>query len=634
MYKKYRLLSVFLLVVCSTITHANYSYEYYEGDWSVLPDFDSLTPDASGTVSDFDISIRQQDSQYGFRFTGTITTTVSDTYTFYTNSDDGSQLFIDGTRVVDNDGLHAPIEKSGQIHLSAGQHDIVVTFFEKTGGEVLEVNWSNSVNGRQPIPSDGIIGVLPDLSLVGQWGPVIAWPHVPVSMANLPNGKILSWSGSERRTWPTTEQTYSATWDPVNDQFDEIFHPSHNMFCAHLSMAENGDVFVNGGRNQLNSPWTSLFSYESNSWTQIENMATGGRWYAVTLALPTGEIMTNMGTATNFRNPEKWSPSNSWEVLNGIDYNAMRTTHNGTNGGLRWWANLSVTPDGEVFHFWDSNENHLIDPSGVGSFRDANAVSDDPTHSPGVNVQFAEGKLLVAGGNQGTWEDGASDDAFVIDMNTSPPTVTTTGSMNSRRTFANLVTLPTGEVLAIGGNTSGQAFSDNGTIYEAEIWSPGTGNWRTVAAMQVPRNYHSTALLLTDGRVLAAGGGYNSNDANVAYTHQDGEVYSPPYLFAPGGGTGTVRPTDHLRVPIVLILGEQFTVIARRQCLQRFTMVRMGSTTHAVNTDTRFHELIRGDNCRLRYSSGQYTLSPTANPNLLIPGFWMMFAYRCGRCSF
>ena len=271
-----------------------------------------------------------------------------------------------------------------------------------------------------------------------------------------------------------SEQTYSATFDPVNNQFEEIFHPSHNMFCAHQSMAEDGDVFVTGGRNQLNSPWTSVFDYETNSWTQIENMATGGRWYPVTLSLPTGEIMTNMGTATNFRNPEKWSPTNSWEVLNGIDYNAMRTTHNGTDGGNRWWANLSVTRRmARCFTSGMINENHLIDPSGVGSFRDANAVLDDPNHSPGVNIQFAEGKLLVAGGNQGTWEGGASADAFVIDMNNSPPTtITTTGSMNSQRTFANLVTLPTGEVLAIGGNTSGQAFSDNGTIYEAEIWNP------------------------------------------------------------------------------------------------------------------------------------------------------------------
>ncbi len=95
----------------------------------------------------------------------------------------------------------------------------------------------------------------------GAWGPVLAWPHIAVSMANLPDGRVLTWSGSERRTWPTTEQTYSATWDPESGEFIEIFHDGHNMFCAHLSLTENGEVFVNGGRNQLNSPWTSLFDY-------------------------------------------------------------------------------------------------------------------------------------------------------------------------------------------------------------------------------------------------------------------------------------------------------------------------------------------------------------------------------------
>ena len=46
----------------------------------------------------------------------------------------------------------------------------------------------------------------------GEWGPVIVWPHTPVSMANLPDGRILTWSGSEREHWPSTEQTYSAVW--------------------------------------------------------------------------------------------------------------------------------------------------------------------------------------------------------------------------------------------------------------------------------------------------------------------------------------------------------------------------------------------------------------------------------------
>ncbi len=181
---------------------------------------------------------------------------------------------------------------------------------------------------------------------VGEWGEVIPWPQVPVSMATLPDGRILSWSGSERTTWPNTEQSFSSVWDPETNEFDDLFQQGHNMFCAHLAMAEDGKVFVNGGRNQTNSPWTSLFDYRDNQWTQIENMATGGRWYPVTNALPSGEIITSMGTATNLRNPEKWSATNGWQVLNGVDYVEMRQGFDGTTGQNRWWPILTVAPNG------------------------------------------------------------------------------------------------------------------------------------------------------------------------------------------------------------------------------------------------------------------------------------------------
>lgn len=90
----------------------------------------------------------------------------------------------------------------------------------------------------------------------GQWGPIIDWPHVAVSMANLPDGRILTWASNERNRFPggRPEFTYAATWDPVTNEFIELPHPSHDMFCASLVMTEDGRVFVTGGRNQGNSP--------------------------------------------------------------------------------------------------------------------------------------------------------------------------------------------------------------------------------------------------------------------------------------------------------------------------------------------------------------------------------------------
>jgi len=128
------------------------NYEYYEGYWDWLPDFDSLTPVSKGMVEDFDITHRNQNDYFGFRFTGSIEISTAGTYTFYTNSDDGSQLFIDGGLVVNNDGPHSAQEMSGSIYLTVGMHPIVVTFFEQAGGEALIVSYSGPGISKTQIP--------------------------------------------------------------------------------------------------------------------------------------------------------------------------------------------------------------------------------------------------------------------------------------------------------------------------------------------------------------------------------------------------------------------------------------------------------------------------------------------------
>jgi len=114
-------------------------YEYYEGEWDKLPNFDNLEAKASGTAATFDISLRQRDEKFGFRFSGYLKVPRTGVYTFLLESDDGSKLYIGDECIVDNDGLHGSIEESGIIALATGLHPITVVFFEKTGGENLEV---------------------------------------------------------------------------------------------------------------------------------------------------------------------------------------------------------------------------------------------------------------------------------------------------------------------------------------------------------------------------------------------------------------------------------------------------------------------------------------------------------------
>jgi alpha-L-fucosidase len=131
-------------------------YEYYEGEWDKLPDFDSLERQAAGTAEGFDILLRKREERFGFRFSGYIKVARTGIYTFYLESDDGSKLFIGEQCIADNDGLHGSNVKSGMIALAKGAHPITVTFFQKTGGLNLELFYSGEGLEMQEVPPSAL----------------------------------------------------------------------------------------------------------------------------------------------------------------------------------------------------------------------------------------------------------------------------------------------------------------------------------------------------------------------------------------------------------------------------------------------------------------------------------------------
>lgn len=146
-------------ITLATVSNGLY-YSYYSGEFSSVPDFSALTPNEIGQISNFKIDPWDNTENFAVKYEGYITIPISGTYTFYTTSDDGSMLYIDGTNpanlVVNNDGLHGSRERSGSLYLSAGAHFIMVGFFERTGGDVLEVRWNGPQMGKQLIP-DGVL---------------------------------------------------------------------------------------------------------------------------------------------------------------------------------------------------------------------------------------------------------------------------------------------------------------------------------------------------------------------------------------------------------------------------------------------------------------------------------------------
>ncbi|WP_447971273.1 putative Ig domain-containing protein [Nitrospira sp. M1] len=463
-----------------------------------------------------------------------------------------------------------------------------------------------SENGK----SEGIqaLATSGPLNQVGQWGPIVPWAFAFASAANLPDGRIIAWGANNRFSFTGGSSTFSAIWDPGTGQFQQSNHASHPLFCGIPTMLEDGRVFVNGG--DANSDRVSTFNYRTGQWTRVENMSTG-RWYPGSLALPDGGVMTLLGRPGG-PYPELWREGQGWSLQTGANLNSGVLNFGGYQS--TWLPYIHLMPSGDVFHTGPTTQMNIIDPNGNGAIASAGLGNDwYPKYS--TNVMYDEGKLLVAGGAvDNSSSSPGTNQAMIIDLNGPTPEKTTIAPMAYARKFNNGVVLPTGEVLVIGGNTSGIEFSDQGTILAPEIWNPDTQVWREVADMSVPRNYHSVALLMTDGRVWSGGGGL----CNCSADHPDHQVYSPPYLFNADGSLAT-RPVI-TAAPTTVGHGDVIAVHASSN-VEYFTVVKMSGITHNLNSDLRF--------LKVPFSStgtGEYELTMHANTNILTPGFWMLFA--------
>ena len=108
----------------------------------------------SGTLSNFSLSPARTDRYFGLVYTGYIKIAESGSYTFYTTSDDGSKLYINGKQVVDNDKVHPARERAGKVSLSTGYHKIEVRYFENAYGEELTVRYQGPGVSKRSIPSN------------------------------------------------------------------------------------------------------------------------------------------------------------------------------------------------------------------------------------------------------------------------------------------------------------------------------------------------------------------------------------------------------------------------------------------------------------------------------------------------
>jgi hypothetical protein len=440
---------------------------------------------------------------------------------------------------------------------------------------------------------------------VGSWSAPIDWPVVGVHVALLPNGKVLAYDSvgdHATETYPVHDHTRASVWDPQTGTHTDVgVNTGFNLFCSGLAHLLDGSVFVAGGNKdaQLDGiRQTHVFDPTSNTWTRGADM-TFERWYPSVTGLPDGELLITEGRPDT---PEVRRTDGTLRALTGAALN------------LPLYPWLDVAPDGRAFYSGPDQRMRKIDPSGTGSWQ-SYAQRDAINRTYGGHAMYDIGKILVAGGGPSTTE------ARTIDVNGATPTVSATAPMAFGRRQNNLTLLADGTALATGGNSSGSTFVDldNG-VYAAELWTPATGRWTTLAAQRVTRQYHSTALLLPDGRVLSAGGGLCGTCDQVGYLAKNAEVFTPPYLYKKDG-SGELAPRPPVTTaPATIDYGTELQIgTLDAQSIRKVALVRLGAVTHSVDMDQRY--------VPLAFRAGADTLTATApaNPNIAPPGPYMLF---------
>jgi hypothetical protein len=181
------------------------------------------------------------------------------------------------------------------------------------------------------------------------------------------------------------------------------------------------------------------------------------------------------------------------------------------------------------------------------------------------------------------------------------------------------VLLPDGNVLVMNGSSSGYADNGANPVWEAELYNPAANTWTTLCAMQVPRLYHATALLLPDGRVMTAGTDSLWNPDPFHHAELRVELFEPPYLF------GGPRPVI-AGAPATIAYGAPFAVeTPDATSITAASLLRCGSCTHSFNPDQRYVGLVI-----TARDAGSITVLAPPDGFVAPPGYYMLFILREG----
>lgn len=428
---------------------------------------------------------------------------------------------------------------------------------------------------------------------------------------------------------------HSVMMNPANGAVRPLYIFT-DTWCSSGQFFDNGRLVQTGGDFEGNKKIRTLTPCPVSGncdWVELAEILNQGRWYSTNQLLPTGIrqiIMGGRGTATYEFYPKRRAGEGSFNL-------AM------LGGSDNLYPFVFLLPNGDLFVF--ANQDSVQFNYNTGRIvRNYPRLGPNPRNYPSAgsavmltlnwNQNFGVAEILVCGGaSAGVSRSGNAN----APASTSCGRIVATAAaprwanfnMPIRRTMGDMINLPTGDVLIINGAQNGYngwGLANNPALNPV-LYSPGTGRFTTLAKTGIARMYHSTASLLSDGRILVAG-----SNTHQFYTYTGPfptelrvEAFSPPYLQAGN------RPAI-TRYPIALKYKQVFTITfnvgVRRGGVDVFQR-SAPFVTHAFAQGQRLMKLKTSVPVRV---GGGYSVTVTAVSGNTIapPAYYILFLVQNG----
>lgn len=420
-------------------------------------------------------------------------------------------------------------------------------------------------------------------------------------------------------------------------------------FCSVVRIIDENRVFILGGNknkdsNLPDSQRSTMIYDVQNKTFELSQTLNFKRWYAS--AVITGDQkLVLLGGSDHLTDaystiPEMIDLKNieeGWKLLEQAESSDLF----GSSKSDEWnYPRAFLASDGNIVgisydKIWvmDKNSNYRIIKTGniplvtsgiskILEHKNPNSNKDNHNHQKSLNlltigspvgstnsaVMIDKDKVILFGGKQIEDEYSPSNQVYLVDFSDSfNPKIEELKSMKNARSNGNATILPDGNIFVNGGHS----FNDlEFSVFTPEIFNPKTQISKEMSSSYFRRNYHSTSLLLPDGRILTAGGDV-----------WNAEIFYPPYLFTKDINNNTVlanRP-EIINIEKKIKRGSTYKMEVKGN-IKKVSLVSTGSTTHAQASESKYRNLDF-----IKISNNEIQFKIDNNPNNLQNGTYLIF---------